>query len=156
VICTASDQCHVAGACIPLTGSCTDPAAADGTACNDGNNCTVSDACTGGSCSGTTITAPAETQNVSAAADKSTFTWSSVALATRYDVVRGSVAALPVGPGGGDESCFDDLAGPTLVDGSVPAPGAGFWYLSRGENACGNGSYGTQSNGSPRASTTCP
>lgn len=49
-----------------------------------------------------------------------------------------------------------DLPGTTLSDATVPAPGAGFWYLSRGKNACGNGTYGTQSNGTPRTTTTCP
>jgi hypothetical protein len=79
-----------------------------------------------------------------------------VASATRYDVVRGSIDALPVGPGAADESCFDDLAGTSLLDTTEPAPGAGFWYLSRGENACGNGSFGQQSNGTPRTTATCP
>ena len=93
---------------------------------------------------------------MSAAADKATYSWSAVAFATRYDVVRGSLSALPFGPGGGDEVCFDDLSGPTLADATLPAPGTGFWYLSRGENACGNGSYGQQSDGAPRSTTTCP
>jgi hypothetical protein len=52
--------------------------------------------------------------------------------------------------------CFDNLPSTTLVDATVPAPGSGFWYLSRGENACGNGTYGTQSNATPRTTTTCP
>ena len=81
---------------------------------------------------------------------------SAVAGATRYDALRGDLASFPVGPGGGDEFCFNDLAGPSVTDATVPAPGTGFWYLSRGENACGNGSYGTQSNLTPRISTTCP
>ena len=85
-----------------------------------------------------------------------TYTWSAATYATLYDVLRGSVGVLPVGPGGGDEACFDDLAGTTLVDSAVPAPNNGFWYLSRGENACGVGSFGTRSDGSPRTSTTCP
>ena len=76
------------------------------------------------------------------------------------DAVRGSMSALPVGPGGGDEFCFDNLAGGTLIDATVPSPGTGFWYLSRGENACGNGTYGRQgvrgTPGAPRATTTCP
>jgi len=105
---------------------------------------------------GTPITAPAEVQNVAAGSNKTTYTWSAATFATRYDVVRGSQAALPAGPGAGDEVCFDNLAAPTLVDPAVPAPGTGFWYLSRGENACGNGTFGTQSNGTPRATTTCP
>ena len=132
-----------------------------GAACNDGNACTASDVCAGGACVGTPIPAPGETQNVNVAADKSTYSWSPVANATRYDVVRGALSAFPVGPGAADEACFDDLAVASLIDATVPAPGAGFWYLSRGQNACGgNGTYGNQGvNGAPgvlRASTTCP
>ena len=37
VICTASDQCHDAGTCDPGTGACSDPAKADGAACDDGD-----------------------------------------------------------------------------------------------------------------------
>src|SRR5258705_380812 len=43
--CTASDPCHVAGTCDPQTGVCSNPAAADGTACDDGTACTQSDTC---------------------------------------------------------------------------------------------------------------
>jgi hypothetical protein len=129
-------------------------------ACDDGNPCTINDACGGGTCSGTPITPPAEAQNVSAAADKTTYSWSPVPGATRYDVVRGVTAALPVGPGNGDEVCFNDLAAPTLSDPTVGAPGVAFWYLSRAENSCGNGTYGTQgvngAPGAPRITTTCP
>ena len=52
VVCTASDQCHAAGTCDPATGQCLNPAAADGTACNDGNGCTQTDTCQSGSCIG--------------------------------------------------------------------------------------------------------
>jgi hypothetical protein len=129
---------------------------ADGTACSDGNACTTGDSCGGGRCNAGSSSTPVETANVSAASDKVTYSWSAATFATRYDVVRGSLGALPVGPGGGDEICFDDLAGPTLVDTDVPAPGAGFWYLSRGENASCIGTFGTQSGGLPRTTTTCP
>ena len=156
VTCTASDQCHLAGTCDPSTGQCSNPAAANGTVCDDGNACTVGDVCNGGTCAGTGIAAPPETQNLGVAADKTTYSWSAAPNATQYDVVRGSTAAFPVGPGGGGEVCFDNLAGTTLNDPAVPALGSGFWYLSRGENACGVGTFGTQSNGSPRTTTTCP
>ena len=52
VVCTASDQCHVAGTCNPSTGTCSNPAASDGTACNDGNACTQTDTCQSGVCTG--------------------------------------------------------------------------------------------------------
>ena len=105
------------------------------------------------------IAAPPETSGL-VAAGKTTFNWSPAALATQYDVVRGDVSGLPVGPGGGNELCFGNLAGPSVTDPAVPAAGAAFWYLSRGENACGIGGYGTQgvrgTPGAPRVTTTCP
>jgi hypothetical protein len=52
VVCSASDQCHNVGTCIPATGSCSNPAKANGTACVDGNACTQSDTCQSGVCSG--------------------------------------------------------------------------------------------------------
>ena len=62
VVCTAMDQCHVAGTCNPATGMCSNPAANDGTTCNDGNLCTTNDVCTSGSCSGTAVTCTAMDQ----------------------------------------------------------------------------------------------
>jgi len=50
VVCAATDQCHVAGVCDPQTGTCSDPAAPNGTACNDNNECTVNDTCNAGTC----------------------------------------------------------------------------------------------------------
>ncbi len=53
VSCAASDQCHVAGTCNTSTGQCSNPAAPNGTACNDGNACTRTDVCESGVCTGT-------------------------------------------------------------------------------------------------------
>jgi RHS repeat-associated protein len=60
VTCTAQDQCHVVGTCIDhATGACSNPAKADGTACNDGNACTRSDTCQAGACvGGNPVTCP--------------------------------------------------------------------------------------------------
>ena len=58
--------------------------------------------------------------------------------------MRGSIGAFPVGPGGGDETCFPDLAVPSLTDSTPPRPRPGSGHLSRGRNACGVGSYGLQ------------
>jgi hypothetical protein len=52
VVCAALDQCHAAGACNAVTGQCSNPPVADGTACNDGNACTQTDTCQGGACAG--------------------------------------------------------------------------------------------------------
>jgi hypothetical protein len=140
-------------ACVPDTCS----GQSDGTPCADGDACTAGDVCGSGVCSaGAPVTAPAETSDVSVAADKTTYSWLAAANATRYDVVRGAIDALPVGPGGGDEACFDDLPGTSLVDATVPAAGTGYWYLSRGENACAAGSFGQRSSGALRTTATCP
>ena len=52
VVCTASDQCHDAGACNPATGTCSNPAKPNGSACNDGDACTTGDTCVNGACAG--------------------------------------------------------------------------------------------------------
>jgi hypothetical protein len=139
-------------ACVPNT--C--PGQANGTACDDGNACTINDGCSAGSCLGTPITTPAETQHVRVESDKVSFVWDPQLSSTAYDAVRGALGAFPVGPGGGDEVCFDGLAAAGLVDPSIPATGTGFWYLSRAQNACGVGTFGQQRNGTPRLTTTCP
>ena len=52
VVCTASDQCHDAGVCDTGTGVCSNPAKADGAACNDSDACTQTDTCQAGACTG--------------------------------------------------------------------------------------------------------
>jgi hypothetical protein len=60
VVCTAQDQCHVAGVCNSRTGECSNPAKADGAACEDGNLCTQGDTCQSGACRpGPTVNCPA-------------------------------------------------------------------------------------------------
>jgi uncharacterized repeat protein (TIGR01451 family) len=171
-LCTTDEQCNAGSCgggtptvcndgnvctdevCDPQSGACVP--SANSAPCDDGNPCTAGDTCGLGSCQpGTPITAPGEVTGVSAP-DKNTYTWAAPLYATQYDVVRGSVGSLPTGPGGGDEVCFGDLGSASLSDVSTPASGSSFFYLVRGENTCGTGSYGTQSNGSPRVTTTCP
>ncbi len=50
IVCAAADSCHAAGTCDPATGQCSNPTAADGTACSDGNACTLFDSCRAGVC----------------------------------------------------------------------------------------------------------
>ncbi len=132
------------------------PGQPDGAACDDGNNCSINDACASGTCAGTPIFVPGETQNVRVQADKQSYIWDPMPNSPQYDVIRGALGAFPVGPGGDDETCFDDLAAAVISDATLPAPSAGFWYLSRAENACGIGTYGQQTGGIERTSTTCP
>jgi PA domain len=84
--------------------------------------------------------------------------WSSAASGsgsdTVYDVVRGSIAELPVSSGG-STTCLGQTASTSFTVSASPASGSGFWYLVRGTNVCGNGGYGTRSNGTPNAPTVC-
>jgi hypothetical protein len=52
VVCTASDQCHMPGTCNSNDGTCSNPAKADSSGCDDQNACTHSDSCQGGVCKG--------------------------------------------------------------------------------------------------------
>ena len=72
-----------------------------------------------------------------------------------YDVPRGSIGIWPVGSG--SEVCAGRaVTGTTLSDATLPAARAGFWYLARGHNTCGLGTYGTRSNGTARSTAVCP
>jgi len=52
VFCSATNACHLTGACNPATGICSDPKKDDGTPCDDGSLCTGSDGCQNGACQG--------------------------------------------------------------------------------------------------------
>jgi N-acetylneuraminic acid mutarotase len=145
--------------CDPATGCVfTDNA----NACDDGSPCTTGDSCSGGSCVGTPEPTPGEVVSVSAwkADTGAIFEWDATAWATAYDVLRGRVLDWPVGSNPNTETCVDNMVGTTLYDGSVPDAGDGYWYLVRGDNSCGSGSYGSQgSQGTPtvpRSSSACP
>jgi len=139
-------------ACTPNT--C--PGRPDGALCDDGVVCTGDDACAGGACSGTTLAAPPETQHLQALADKTSYAWDAMSGSPMYAVARGELSALPIGPGGADEICLGGLTSAVVVDAEQPAPETGFWYLSRADSTCGTGPFGQQSDGTPRATTTCP
>lgn len=145
------------GVAVITTVDCADPLVASGTPCDDNNPCTSGKSCGAGTCNaGTTTTAPGEIQSVTADSDKETYDWSVAANAAHYDVVRGDLALLGVGPGGGDEVCIGNLDTPSVSDDIIPDTNQGFWYLARGANACGAGTYGTRQDGTPRITTTCP
>ena len=108
---------------------------------------------------------PGQVQALQFGTGGSTLEWPSLVPAagpaTRYDVVRGVVSELPVG-GSGSEICLEaDLAGGAgtvslaLTDGDPPS-GEAYWYLVRGDNGCGAGSYGSSSAGIPRTTAACP
>ena len=49
-MCTAADQCHIAGTCDSATGICSNPPQDDGTFCDDGSACSTAESCQGGIC----------------------------------------------------------------------------------------------------------
>lgn len=134
--------------------------AANGTACNDGNPCTANDACQGGVCTGVAVQTPGEAGNVRIAADREMVTWDPVAGATTYDVLRGLLGQLPVGSGPGESCLATGISGTTTSDPATPPVASGYWYLARGKNACGTGTYGFRwvggAPGAERTSTVCP
>ncbi|HEX4824321.1 MAG TPA: hypothetical protein VFV19_08395 [Candidatus Polarisedimenticolaceae bacterium] len=151
---------RIGAVALPGCSSCLN--AANGTSCNDGDSCTSNDTCQAGTCIGTPVPPPGEVNGVRVdrVAGSTLVTWTLAPGSTRSDAVRGLLSALPVGPGGGDEACFDDISGASLSDATNPVPGSGFWYLIRGESACGQGPLGFATQGSaltdPRVTTTCP
>ncbi len=164
--CTADLCAGVAG--------CQHPPEADGTPCDEGNDCTVGDACQAGTCAAGPLRDTDDDGHADWAcggddcADSDPAVWS-----TPVEVVN-----LAVGGTSPAWLIWDDqadLAGPgtsyDLVSGTVPSAGmldpgaatclrsspltsfedarpdppqdAAYWYLVRGRNACGAGSYGT-------------
>lgn len=103
---------------------------------------------------------PTEVHDQRIAANKTTITWGAPPpyAGTTFDVLRGRVAALPVGPGGGDETCIaQNIAATQTTDATTPALGTSNWYLVRERVAgCGVGTYGKTSSGSDRVTGSCP
>jgi hypothetical protein len=87
-------------------------------------------------------------------------TWSAEAprsgSGTVHDVLRGRMGQFPVGSGGGETCAIHGTSGTSLPADAAPAPGDGLYYLVRGRNACGVGTYGFASAGTERTSVTCP
>jgi len=149
-----------AGSC--CSASCTPLAA--GTACEDGDACTLNDECQAGICvAGTPAAPPAEVSNAQFAADGTTISWDPIPgmpAGTVYDLARGIAGELPVGAGA-SETCFvSGTAAGQASDSAAPAVGHALWYLVRGRHGCGAGTYGYgAANGVPtteRITVVCP
>jgi hypothetical protein len=162
---SAVGACDVAESCDGASAGCpADQHQPNGTSCSDGNACTANESCQSGACTGgVPLQVPAEVANVAFGADHSTITWDSALAAgpgTVHDVVRGIVSELPVG-GGAAESCFaPGIAAATVSDPATPPISSSYWYLVRGRNACGIGTYGFRETGgvpgAERTSNVCP
>jgi outer membrane protein assembly factor BamB len=136
----------------------TDPnpgqANADGDAKGDACDCAPNDA--------GVMAAPGEVGriDVGLGSDKSRVEWCSqearFGSQTSYDLAQGALDDFDVGglPAG---SCVSSTATPLASDPGVPLVGKGFWYVARGRNACGTGSFGFRRDGLERTLVTaCP
>jgi hypothetical protein len=107
----------------------------------------------------TLFAAPGEISGLALGSDRITLSWGSSAptsgSATEHQVLRGLVAALPVG-GASDACIVAGTIASSATDPVVPPAGAAFWYLVRARNACGTGTWGSTSGGSPRIGMACP
>jgi hypothetical protein len=171
-VCTLNDTCG-GGVCQPGSGvtTCGDTDACTIDSCDPAAGCThtaLQDVDLDGHCDaqdcapndpGAFAFAP-EVGGIVAAADKRTLTWSSVSAfagtGTTYDMLRGSTTSFLVGSGPSEICLASTLPSPTTSDAALPDPDGGFWYLVRGHNACGAGSYGVASDLSERISFSCP
>jgi glucose/arabinose dehydrogenase/PKD repeat protein len=71
-------------------------------------------------------------------------TWTSLACAASYDVVRGDLGALRGSAGDfgpAVTACLANDLGVTTLDDGAPAPAGGAWYLTRGNGCGGAGTY---------------
>jgi len=103
---------------------------------------------------------PGEIGGLAFLADGATLVWDSDAggsgTGTGYDLLRGALDELPPGSGGGESCLAQAVLGTSAQDSATPAAGSGFYYLVRGTNSCGDGSWGTASGGGERSSGVCP
>ena len=133
----------------------------DGDACDpDDDNDGTADASDCAPLDAGAFSEPPEVNGLAFTEGEGSFVWDSLAESagtdTTYEILRGDLGDLPVGTGT-SEVCLDSgLLTPAYADTDEPGVGFGFWYLVRGTNVCAAGSYGEQSNGTPRESTTCP
>src|SRR5262249_56241011 len=76
---------------------------------------------------------------------------------TTYDVVRGLVSHLLDSAGFGDAVCVsNDQTSASYADIDEPPVGDAFYYLVRGQNACGTGGWGKGVGGVARSIASCP
>ena len=103
---------------------------------------------------------PQEVSSLAFDGDKITLSWNSAApsagASTVHDVVRGLVSVFPVGSGFSAVCIASGISSATTMDPVIPPTGNGYWYLVRGRNTCGPGTYGFESGGTERTTTVCP
>ena len=99
---------------------------------------------------------PGEAIGLTFEPDAETLTWlPATGVGVAHELLRGITLELPVGSGA-SETCVASGLASSATDLTLPAAGDAFWYLSRGVNSCGTGTYGVDSDALPRNSTACP
>jgi subtilisin family serine protease len=93
--------------------------------------------------------------------DTNTYQWTSLAAVagngTTYDVVRGLISQVRATAGFADAICVaNDQPNDSYADIDLPPLDDAFYYLARGQNACGTGSWGRGLADAPRTVTSCP
>lgn len=104
---------------------------------------------------------PTEIESLVFAADRVTLAWCSSSASsgsgTVYDVMCGDLQDVWFFGTGADDRCIADNSPNTQLADCSPEPdaGRGWFFLVRGENACGKGRWETASDGSDRMTTVC-
>ena len=75
---------------------------------------------------------------------------------TVYDICRGVIAELPAGGGAGDACIAQDVSVTELAITADPPAGVGWHYEVRGDNSCGAGTFGHNTEGTERNPAVCP
>ena len=145
LVCNDGNGC-TNDACNPVTGCVFTN---NNAACDDGNACTTSDTCSGGACLGGPPPALPNALLTLAMPSHTGLTWTTLPGAAGYDAVRGDLLVLRSSGGNfttSTTSCLaDDQLATSLTDAPSPAPGGSFFYLVRGSNCSGSGTYDTGS-----------
>jgi hypothetical protein len=127
--------------------------------CDDGDPCTSYDTCVAGTCSSGPSGPAAEIRGVALSGHGPTIlSWSGVGGGASYDLATSTLNDLRANATTTATCLANDVStvsyGDTQPD---PATGSGYYYLVRGTNACGTGSYGFDSAGGERLPTAaCP
>lgn len=88
--------------------------------------------------------------------DRDTLTWGEAAGAVGYRVARGGFTSDATANGFDDAACQGQTSATTYTDATVPAPGAGFYYVVANSDDCFDAHFGTDSQGGVRPVAGCP
>jgi subtilisin family serine protease len=127
----------------------------------DGDGDGIADACDCAPADGGAYDVPTEVDGLTIVPDKTTLTWSSLAIAagsgTLYDVLKGDLDALRASGAITAAFCLGGSGtSSSRSDSEVPAEGTGFYYLVQARNSCGLGGFGANGDGVARIHSSCP